>query len=429
MTQRLFTHIMLMFLSPAWSLYTAFRTGSRSLRRWTLIVFITFYGSIITISGTNDGVDHLNNVSDHYMDLTLSQFLSEIWSAMTFKNTAGTEEDLYIQFVSYFTGGILGLPGLFFVFVSFVYAYFFVGSMFRVFSIFPRFKHSALFFGLAVVFILWKNIEGINTVRTWSGLWVLFYACISYYQTKQKKYLFLMFMPPLFHVGYFMMAIPAWIVLIVGVRKWIFAVIFFMSFISTILNPSTITRGLKETETGETMVDSYSKTEAKDFGRTFEITGKKNTAWHYRLYKAGLQDWVVVLVAITLMLFGTYFSKMTRLEASIFSIGLLTKALANTMWFLSAVANRSNVVVGVFILATLMLMWGRGYFNQKLQTVYYQKWILTFAMLVFVPFVYYRITDLLYYISAYMLAAPFIPWLDSELNISLRKAITKFLGF
>ena len=41
--------------------------------------------------------------------------------------------------------------------------------------------------GIALLFIMELNIQSMNTVRTWTGFWILFYACIRYLLVKNPS--------------------------------------------------------------------------------------------------------------------------------------------------------------------------------------------------------------------------------------------------
>ena len=414
-----------MFVSPAISLFHGL-TGSfgREFKRKLLIVFITIYGSIITISGSNDGVVHLQNVYDHYVDLSFIDFFDEIFDIIFFIGNPYINDDLYIHFVSYLTGGVLGMPGLFFVVVSLVYAYFFAGSIFRLIELKKNFKYKWTVYAFITIFILWKNIEGINTVRTWTGLWVLFYACLSYYKTGQRKYLWLMFVPPLIHVGYFIMVIPALLVLILKVRHILFVVIFIASFTTTILNPQSMLMQLEKTEVGQSKIRGYYVEEQATYGEIEELYGQ--SAWYKRLYGVGFQNIGINILAFTIIFLGLYQFSMNSLESTLFSIGILTKALSNMTWFLTALNNRSGVIAGLFILGSVVLFLIRTNESRlKFERFKWFQFLLVISFFLFIPFVIYKIADLIYFISVYMLAFPFIPWFTDTMNYSIRE----FLGF
>src|SRR5690554_104344 len=110
-----FYNFLFMFISPALSLIHGLRSNyTPKFKRQLMIVFITIYGSIITLSESNDGTIHLQNVYNNYVDLSFVDFLSGIMDILLFIDNPHTNDDLYIHFVSYLTGGVLGMPGLFF---------------------------------------------------------------------------------------------------------------------------------------------------------------------------------------------------------------------------------------------------------------------------------------------------------------------------
>lgn len=416
-------YTILMFLSPALTLFHSLRSSlDIKLKRRLMILFITIYGSIITISESADGYYHLQMVYLHYIDLPFTQFLSEVGDIFLFKTTSYVRGDLYVHVLSYFTGTLVRLPELFFVFASFVYAYFFTGSLISVFkSSETPIKYSRILVGLAIVFVLWKNIEGINSIRTWTGAWVLFYACINYYHTKQKKYLILMLTPSLFHLAYFIMAIPAWIVLVAGVRRKLYIAIFILSFGGTFINPQTAFKGLSQTEVGQEKVEGYDLSREDYIER--KLSGGEST-WYKRLQVMGLQDWGINSLCFSCIFFLVYRKNMNYLESNLFSIGLLTIALSNSSWFIASLANRSATIAGIFILASVVLLLKRGHINEiGFKKAKWLKLCFTISFVFFIPFIFYQIASMIYFISFYMLLFPFIPWFTSDINYSIREFI------
>jgi hypothetical protein len=425
MSQRFLAYILLMFISPAFSLYQMLKVRSRAMQKWGLVTFITFFGSVIYLRESSDGYVHQERVYLHYTQLGFGQFWQELLEILLLVKNPDTNDDVYIHVLSWITGTVLGAPQLFFVFVAFIYGYFYAGSLFRIFEVFPDYRRNKLFFGLGLVFLFWVWIDGMSTVRTWTGMWILFYACISYYQSKKFKYILLMFVPPFIHIGYLAMAMPAWTVLLLGNRRMLFSAIFFLSFISTILNPDTINRQLSQTELGESKVKGYYVEEQITSEQILDRWG--GYAWYKQLQKLGIHIWGYVVIAGMLILTGSYFREMTHVEKSLFSVGILTKALANSTWFIFALANRSNIIAGVFVLSVVLLMWQRGYFYQKTLKVKLQKRWLGFSLLLFMNLLIFKVANLLEWTSFFVFVAPFIPWIDPDWNITVRQAIGKFL--
>lgn len=418
---------MLMFVSPFFSLFYGLRSHSRKLKQWLLILFITVYGSIIIIPEGADGTRHLENVYVHYVSLSFEQFSYELYRILTFQLNYVTQEDAYIHILSYFTGAILGLPELFFVFVAFIYAYFFSKSMLGLFKYVPRRQLSWLFYGFALVFILLKNIEGVNTVRTWTGLWVLFYGALRYFETKEKKYLLLLLLPPMIHHGFYAMSLPVWGVALFGVYPRIFALIFALSFLAPSFSPQSLIKQLETTEVGQQGVRNY-YLERQDGETIADPNQGRNLTWYRSTQKLGVHHWGACVLAFSLIIFGTYSRRMNRLAASMFSIGLLMMAFSNLTSFLFALSNRSALIADIFLIAGLLLVWLQ--WDGKLPDVRFkqvQKYCLIGAFLLMVPFVVYKIADMINFISLFILATPFVPWIDPDANLSIREGIRVLL--
>lgn len=416
-----------MIVSPVLGLFQSLRTNNRNVQRWILILFITFYGSIINLSIESDGYRHAQNVHDHYIGLSFDQFISELYDIIAFKSNYEINEDVFIHVVSYFSGEILRAPGLFFTIISFIYGYFFIGSMFRVFKSFPKIQNGILFFGFALIFILWKNIEAINTVRTWTGMWVLFYSCISYYETKKIKYIFLMFLPPLFHVGYFIMAIPAWIVLIFGSRKIIYSIVFIGSFFFTFSYDNVILKKFTEQEVGKEKVEAY-YLDPNEYQK--QITqSKKDVAWYAKYQNEGYVKLGLLGITFLLILSGAYFVDFNKIELKLFSIGILAQAFSNVMVSLYAVSQRSGAIAGLFILATIVLLFQRNYFAQLWVKKSILRAVLWGCFLILVPFIIFKAADLIFYISVFVFFAPFVIWFDPDYNLSIRELINDLFKY
>lgn len=407
-------------IAPWILLIAAWKSASQRERHWLLTFFVTIYGATIAIAydplGVGpDGVRHLLNVYVHYVGLSFAQFLSELWLILTFR-PPDKVDDVYIHVLAYLTGGVLGEPRFFFPIVAFIYGYFFSGAMLEVFKHVGEKKQSYLFVFFALLFVLIKNIEGVNTVRTWTGLWILVYACLKYYSTKQVKYVFLMFVPPLIHVGWFVMAIPAWIVLVLGNRKVLYAVLFVVSSFTTFVNPGTVTEMLSSTELGEAKVRAYYVEEA----RIDTAAGQKIWLW---FEKFGLQKWALNVFVFSLLITGVYIVSMNRFQSTIFSIGLLTITLSNISWYLYALTNRSWIVGAIFILAAYLSVMQHPRTRPKVPVsnpVY--KIGLHVSLLLFVPYMLYNLSTLMDYPSVFLFGLPFLAVLSPEDNMSIKEA-------
>ena len=426
MNQRTLSYLLPAMIAPWILLVAAWKSVNQRQRHWLLTLFFTFYGATIAIAydplGVGpDGVGHLLEVYKHYVGLSFEQFLSELWKILTLRPSPGTNNDVYIHVLSYLTGGVLGEPRFFFPIVAFVYGYFFSGAMLEVFKYSRSNRHSYLFIFFATLFFLIKNIEGVNTIRTWTGLWILVYACLKYYSTKQVKYVFLMFVPPLVHVGWFVMALPAWIVLVLGNKKVFYAVLFVVSSSTTFVNPGTVTEVLSSTELGKAKVNSYYIEEA----RVGTAAGQRFWKWFEEF---GLQKWALNIFIFSLLISQVYFFTMNRFQATIFSIGLLTITLSNVSWYLYAVSNRSWIAGAVFILAAYVCVMLHPSTRSKVPVsnpVYNVG--LHISLLLFLPYFLYNLSTLLDFPSVFLIGLPFLAVLIPEANISIKDLLRSIL--
>ncbi len=424
LTRRLVFSIFVMIVSPLMGLLYGFRDSSLNYKKWVLIIFITFYGSVINLSEGSDGFVHQNKVNTQYVGLDVGTFLMGCFDIVTLRANYDIQDDLFIHTVSFISGGILGIPQLFFVIVSFVFGYFYASSLFKIIKLNPNFRYSFVLYGFITVFVLWKGIEGINTVRTWTGLWVMFYGALSYLETKKLKYLFLVFIPQYIHVGYYVMAIPTWFVILFGSRPKIFSVLFFISFGFNILNPASVTERIEQVEVGKDKVKGYLVEEQQTVTDKYEESKERGANFYKNFYKAGLQLYVVSIIASVIILGGYYDRKMTFVESGLFSIGILTKVLSSSTWFIFALSNRTGTISGVFIMAAFVMMALRGAFKPE-GKLYpkIEKYIINLCFIGFIPYLILKFSELLEFLSFFIVSTPFVVWFSSESNMSIKDAV------
>lgn len=413
-----------MLVSPVIGLWYGIKNSSTNIKKWVLIFFITFYGSVINIGPGSDGLVHLTNVYVYYTNVDFMSFLKGFINILFLKSNEFGKEDLYIHLVSFFCGSVLGMPRLFFVIVSFVYAYFYISSMFRIIKIKPEFHYSNLFFAFLTLFVLWKGIEGINTVRTWTGLWVLFYGFLRYYESKKWKFLIFIFITPFIHIGYYVMIIPVLIVLIFGTRHIIYSVLFFISFVFNILNPSFVTKGLSKSEIGESKVQGYLVEENLSVGDKFKYTQGLGGNFYKSYYKAGIQFYMISLLVSLLIVRGYYPNRMTSVENHLFSVGILMKVLSSSSWFIYALTNRSATIYVVFVLAAFISMVSRGgLIGREFKKSQIDGYLLFLSLIGLLPFFLLKLSELLDFFSLFILSTPFLVWIFSDANLSIKNAI------
>lgn len=425
--QNTYNFLILSLFSPVLVFYLFVKRKIKVYKRALLIILVMLYGVTIPMTHQADGYRHQKMVDDVYYYMSFETFIQDLINILSFE-ISSSSQDIYIHFVSYFTGGVLGMPFLFFYVISFIYGYFYSGVVLEIFKYVNNFRYkksSFLFITIVMMFILNKNIEGIQTVRTWTGMWALFYFLIKYDSTKSKKYLFLLLtVPIMIHFGYAVMALPTYFALIFRNKARLFSIFFFISFFftfgisdiskylpkSSLVDTKTAQYGLEKEEVEGNVL--YDKKESKS-----GIINSERT-WYKRLHMLGYFIYPKAFIVLIFFILNIPQNFMTSKEILLYSGGLLTITLSNVLSFISAASNRMEIIGFSFLLASLIMLLSRN------TILYYELnkskfFKLTYALLLitFLPQIIWWISFNLSQVSLYFIFAPFIP-MFSDVNIS-----------
>lgn len=417
---------LLTFISPIGAAIAATQVLNSAVRKSIFIFCIGLFGLTMHFEGGSDSIVHSENVYEHYLDLSLQEFLKESYHILIFSPEHDTDDDIFIHILSFIAGGILQIPELFFFFISLIYGYFMVNAMEKVLAQFNRKTNSWMLWSLVMLFISYRFIDNLQTVRTWTGLWVLFYGAISYYQTGKTKFAILMFMAPFIHFAYFVMALPAYFILFFN--KWIkssWLILFYGLSFFIGLNNDIVLDVASKTELGKNKINNTYITGVRE--RKDKITNanlQKN--WYSRWGKGWARFKVAHILSITLIIAGFFSrSRMTKVEYGLFATGLLTASMSNLFGFIPEVKGRTLIVAGLFISATAVLTTLRD--QRALQTVASRQSLrsigLTIAILIYIPSFLHALSNMLQYTSTYMIFFPLLSFIFPELDISLRTLI------
>lgn len=418
-------NILFAFISPLFALINAIRSGDKKIIKWSIIIFCTLFASTFTLTSfLGDGIRHWNRVYNYYTGISFNQFINDLVDILFFVANPNTNDDVYIHVLSYIVGGVLGFPGLFFIAVGFIYGYFFAGSLVKMFDTFPSYRKHYGMFVIAVYFLLILNFQSMNTVRTWTGFWILFYGVISYYQTGNKNYLYLVFLPPLFHIGYFIMTLPVWFYLYFNINKRLVLMIFVLSFGFNFISPQFAIEQLSQFEVGAEKVFSYEVEEEEGILESVNKRLNWNQRWYVTYRQADIAPIGVYGIAILYVLSGAYYRRMNKLEQSLFSMGLLMKSLSNTTWFLYALSRRSDTIAVLFLLSSIYIYWQRNIIqNSNHKEKYYVRIGTNIFSLIFIPVFIFYISNIMEYTSFFAFFAPFMVWINEDLRYSIREVL------
>lgn len=424
-----------MLISPFISLGISLKSKQLTLngKKWLLIIFITIFGSVLnTKTKGGDGVDMQELVKNHYTEKSITQFSSELYQLIRLKPVENTQNDVFLHVLGYFVGSVLSMPEALFLFVGFIYAFFYVGTIFYAIRLMGERPWAWIVIALFSAFIAWKTIHDLQYIRTWTGLYVLTFASLGYFHKKQHRFLLLLLLSPCFHFGYTVMVLPVWAVIIFGNRKILYAVLFTLSFSTQLIPEAFIVNQLNKVPLGAGNVKTYYTDPSEVDKSKVNIdsnTGKNNVRFYMAYVNTNLHYLGFTIIAFSIIASGIYFNKMNFIEASIFSTGLLGEFLSNTTFFISALHNRMGVVAASFILLSATLVMSRNFkdfkFNYLIKSYTYLGMWGGFAL--FFPVFIWKLAGFIGWASFFLLFFPFIPWL-SDINFSIRIAILHLFG-
>ena len=240
----------------------------------------------------------------------------------------------------------------------------------------------------------------------------------------------MMLLPPFIHFGYFVMVLPALAVLIFGNQPRLYAIIFVLSSMTTFINPGDIVDVVSQTERGAAAVEGYYVEEQATFEDRRAYASSIGGRWWNTFRFLGIQKWALNVLVYTLLAAGVYFSLMKYRQTSLFSIGLLTLAFSNATWFFSAVSGRSWLIGCVFILASFVMARTDPHTGPRLikRVPPYYKWGVNLSLVLFFPFFLFNLSTILDFPSIFMFVAPFVVWLEPEMNMSIKYVLQVLLG-
>lgn len=432
-------HAFLYLISPALGLIYGIRSKSWNYIRWSIFVFTVIYGSLFTfalfggeqgVAKGADGARHLDNVYSHYQYLDFSIWWKELLAILSLNPYRSTQDEPFTHILSYIIGGIFNAPGLFFIGVAIVFGYFFSGALMKLLSYVDwTSKYNKFYFTFfLIMLVMWNNPADMQSVRTWTGMWILIFAVISYHQSKKKKYLLLALTPPLIHIGFGAMAIPVWLVLFSGFRNpKVYFIIFMIStlFINVTQQAEVFDQVAQTSEVSANKVKAYALTEKRvEEGKKNLEKSQNNFYKRYEEYGIQRQVMTGVIIFIFLFLRNIGFGK---IENTLFSYGLALASFANFSSYIYALHNRTWNIAGIFILALMVIFLSKNNLrNVRFSSLKVKLPLLIFTLL-FIPYFLLKLSQFLNLSSAFTIITPFISWINPEVGISIKDVIVIFL--
>jgi hypothetical protein len=422
--------LILLMVSPILGLVYGLRNLDRKGKHLVLILFGLFYGMLLTYSEGNDAGAYARLVKSYYY-LGWDTFVDRLIGILTQTSEYGLPIDLYIHILCGIAGSIFSSTSLLFALVGTVYGYFYGSALLKVidFSNSKLKKISFLTFMLILLFVIHRSFDSMQTIRSWTGMWILFNGVFGYFKTKNKKYLLLIIISPFFHLMYGFIAIPAILAIAFkSLPKFLFIGIYAISFIFNV-NSLAVVDAASDNDLAKRKLGGYYRVD-KDGGTTdpIAIRDDSNKVW-YAKYGKTTSVYTGATFFIIFLILGGYYSKkiMNNVEYGLMTTALLMATLANFLSFAYALYSRTMGNASVYILALMVLLVLRGVFKKR-PGINYETVGIWIGIIIFIPKIVYFSSDILYKTSMLLFVFPFINLFDTNLNLSIRDMINLFIN-
>lgn len=411
-------------LSPLLALLSGLSSADIKIKKFSVIIFFTIYGSIAFFPEGSDATRHLLGVTEHYFELNFFQFVSEFISLLVFKPMPGINNDVFIHVLSYLAG-LFNYPRLLYILVSIIYGFFFTSSIFKIFEKLDSDKFGFFLIFFFVYFIFWKNVEGINSIRNHTGAWVLFYGAINYFDSRKNIYLLFVLLSISIHVQYLLISIPVFIVSILRIPPFVYIFILVASFFVVIPQSSVIDQ-FTLSEIGDKKVNAYVKSD--EYFNEKNLNLQKNLNSYAYAVRGGFIFEVITGILVLLLVNGNYSKSTSYFEFSFMSVGILMVSLANVLDFIPAVYSRIFQNAGLYILSSFLILLNSdriftgGHLPKFLINIILIGLTLSCSFILI-----FKLSVIISFTSVFLLGFPAFPLIFQYINLSIREALDWFL--
>ena len=321
--------------------------------KFIIVLFFGIYGMTMIIGEDKDAHVHLKFFEESYVDKDFKTFIGETKNILLLKpgeNDGKTNVDPYLHLISFVVAIFTSNSRFLFVVVSLIYGFFYVRGVSKVYEL-VKGKWNFTLFILFFAFVFWKSLEGINSIRNWTAMWIFFNGAFSYFKTKKIKYVFLVFMAPMVHFAYALIAFPFFIMLIFKNRPVIYGSILLASFAYTAIDATFVNDLMHLTDLGTQKIGYIKEGSSTDY-----LLERDTESFHAKYYLVAGKLFISTLFYYMLLTYG-YFKKKnhTILSQSLASMAILLIALSNLATFSTVVNARVFLNAGLYVLAYLIL--------------------------------------------------------------------------
>lgn len=379
-----------------------------------------------------DATRYLENTTVYY-SLTFDEIIKRTYHILTFNPTDDSPTELYVHLLYIIAGYICQSKYFLFSIAGLIYGYFYGRALLIVSRRFSLTKNSTIITIILLLFVIHRSFDSMQTIRSWTGMWILFNGVLSYIETKKIKYLFLIFSTPLVHLMYSFIVIPVFVYLftVKFANRTVYIGLFVISFITNI-NSIALKSSVSEDSLADKKFSSYYRIDSQGNGiDPIALRKEKSgtgTSWYAEFGKTTAVYFGAVYFIIFLIFFGYYDkNKMSSVEYGLTTIGILMISLANFLSFAYTFYSRTMSNATIYVLASLVFISLRqkDNFNHLSR---YKKFFLWIGLIIFFPKIIFFISNFIKLASFFLFILPYPILLNHDLNISIRDLINTIIG-
>lgn len=419
--------LLLMLFSPIMGVVQLLRNRDEKTLLLFGILFFGIVGSLYVYRPGSDGEAHLSNAILNYSDMSFNVFLNQFYDLVTLNSTTGAK-DIYLHCISYLAASVFGVPELIHVFAGLILGYFFTKSILLVLKNNIDKEKSGILVAFILLFLFFRSLGALNSIRMWTGMWVFFYGTYSYAITKKKKFLAVILFSIIVHFSYLIVLIPFLVSYLLRNRTFVMTGLFFASF-GMSLNFASIENLLPKTDLVENQQSANviaSDEDAERFAERYENQAKVDKNFYVKYGEAFFKSYCVVGLSLLLLFFYNH-KKADKKFIFLMASGLGLMSFSNMVTFSPSLSGRMSTIATVFILAAAIqfLLTIKNYrLNPKNTSLVHR--LLVIFLISSIPMVLFQMSYLIQMLSFFTLVLPPLSWVLGDSDFSIREGISHF---
>lgn len=417
--------LLLMLFSPIMGVVQLLRNRDEKTLLLFGIIFFGLAGSLYVYRPGSDGETHLTNAILHYTDMSAKVFFNEFYDLATLNGTSAAN-DIYLHCLSYLAASVFGVPELIHVFAGLILGYFFTKSILLVLKNNIDTEKSAILVAFILLFLFFRSLGALNSIRMWTGMWVFFYGTYSYAITKKKKFLAVILFSIIVHFSYVIVLIPFLVSYLLRNRTFVMTGLFFASF-GMSLNFASIENLLPKTDLVERQQSANvitSDEDAERFAKRYERQGQVEQNFYVKYGEGFFKSYCVLGLSLLLLFFYNH-KKADKKFIFLMASGLGLMSFSNMVTFSPSLLGRMSTIATVFILAAAIqfLLTIKNYkLNQKKTNLINR--LLVIFLISSIPMVLFQMSYLIQILSFFTLVLPPVSWFLGNADFSIREGIS-----